>query len=207
MGDNPGTPVRRRADAQRNRDKLVAAASAVIAEAGTGASLEEIARRAGVGSATLHRHFPNRADLLAAVLRDRVRTLCARADDLATAAQAGAALVTWLRDVVAHAATARGLGPALTGYDSDPEFSPHAMIREAARQLLARAHQEGSIDLGVTVDEVLHLANGISLATESLPDPARRADRLVALVAGGLLRRATDKRLVARSGQVTRSGL
>jgi AcrR family transcriptional regulator len=180
---------RRRADARRNRDKLVAAASAVIAEAGAEASLEEIARRAGVGSATLHRHFPRRAELLEAVLRDRVRALCARADELLTARHAGPAVVAWLRDVVAHAATARGLGPALAGYPADPEFSPHTMIRDAAHRLLARAHREGSVDTTVTVDDVLHLANGISLATESLPAAAHRADALVALVAEGLLRR------------------
>lgn len=70
----------------------------------------------------------------------------------------------------------------LTGYQSDPEFSPHTMIREAAQQLLARAHAEGSVGPNVTVDDVLQLANGISLAVESLPDPAQRADVLVALV-------------------------
>lgn len=149
----------------------------MIAEAGAGASLEEIARRAGVGSATLHRHFPSRVELLEALLRDRVQALCAQAEDLLTAPSAGAGLVAWLREVVAHAATARGLGPALTGYKSDPEFSPHTMIREAAQQLLARAHREGSVDPSVTVDDVLQLANGISLATESLPDPAQRVPR------------------------------
>jgi AcrR family transcriptional regulator len=187
MGETPDSPVRRRVDAQRNRDRLVAAASAVIAETGPEASLEEIARRAKVGSATLHRHFPSRAELLETVLRDRVQALCARAEDLLTAPNAGAALVTWLRDVVAHAATARGFGPALTGYKPDPEFSPHALIREAAQQLLAGAHREGSVDPGVTVDDVLQLANGLSLATESLPDPAQRADTLMSLVAEGLL--------------------
>lgn len=191
MGERPSSPGPRRADARRNRDKLVAAAGAVIAEAGAEASLEEVARRAGVGSATLHRHFPSRAALLEAVLRDRVQALCARAEDLLTTPSAGAALVAWLRDVVAHAATARGLGPALTGYSSDPEFSPHTMIRGAAQQLLTRAQRAGSVDPGVTVDDVLLLANGIALATESLPDPAQRADTLTALVAGGLLRHAT----------------
>ena len=186
MGETPHSSGRR-ADAQRNRDRVVAAAGVVIAESGAGASLEEIARRAGVGSATLHRHFPRRAELLEAVLRDRVQALCDQAEDLLTVPDAGAALVTWLRAVVTHAATARGLGPALTGYESDPEFSPHTMIREAAQQLLARAHAEGSVGPGVTVDDVLQLANGISLAVESLPDPAQRADVLVALVAGGLL--------------------
>jgi AcrR family transcriptional regulator len=187
MGEEPG---RQRADARRNRDKLVAAAREVIAESGAEASLEEIARRAGVGSATLHRHFRGRAELLEAVLRDRVRALCARAEDLLAAPRAGTALVTWLHDVVAHAAAARGLGPALAGYQAAPEFSPHAMIRESARQLLARAHREGSVAPTVTVDDILQLANGISLATESLPEPAQRAATLTALVADGLLRPA-----------------
>ena len=148
----------------------------MIAEAGAGASLEEIARRAGVGSATLHRHFPSRAELLEAVLRES-RAGIVRAGRL-TEPSAGAGLVAWLREVVAHAATARGLGPALTGYKSDPEFSPHTMIRKAAQQLLARAHREGSVDPSVTVDDVPQLANGISLATESLPDPAQRVPRI-----------------------------
>ncbi|OLF07949.1 TetR/AcrR family transcriptional regulator [Actinophytocola xanthii] len=176
---------RRRADARRNRDKLVAAAGAVVAESGAGASLEEIARRAGVGSATLHRHFSSRAELLEAVLRDRVQALCDQAEELLTAGSAGAALATWLGDVVAHAATARGLGPALTGYDS--EFSPHKMIRTAAGRLLARAREEGSVNPNATVDDVLQLANGISLTTESLPDPATRAADLLALAVDGLL--------------------
>lgn len=187
MGDNPISSGRQRADAQRNRDRLVIAAGTVIAESGAKASLEEIARRAGVGSATLHRHFPSRAELLEAVLRDRVQALCERAENLLTTPNAGAALVTWLRAVVAHAAAMRGLGPALTGYEPDPEFSPHTMIREAAQQLLTRAHREGSVAAVVMVDDVLHLANGIALTTESLPKPAEHADALIVLAANGLL--------------------
>lgn len=74
-----------RADAQRNYDRILAAAGAAVAAHGTDASLEEIAREAGVGSATLHRHFPSRQALLEAVFRDRVETLCAKAADLAIA--------------------------------------------------------------------------------------------------------------------------
>ena len=188
MAETPSASGRRRADARRNRDKLVAAAAEVIAETGVEASLEEIARRAGVGSATLHRHFPRRAELVAAVLRDRVLALCSRVEDRLAAPNAGQALVGWLQDVVAHAATTRGLGPALSGYESEPGFSPHTAIREAAQRLLARAHHEGSVARSVTADDVLHLANGIAMATESLPDPARRAEALMALVADGLLR-------------------
>ena len=194
MGEAPSSSSRNRADALRNRARLVAAASAVIAESGAEASLEEVARRAGVGSATLHRHFPTRAGLLEAVLRDRVRALCDRAEALLTAPDAGVALMTWLRAVVTHAATVRGLGPALTGYKPDPEFSPHTMITEAARQLLTRAHREGSVAPTVAVADLLQLANGIALATDSLPDPAQRADTLIALVTNGLLNHANDHR-------------
>ncbi|MFC7643282.1 TetR/AcrR family transcriptional regulator [Streptosporangium lutulentum] len=74
-----------RADARRNHDRILVAASAAIAQHGAEASLEEIARHAGVGSATLHRHFPSRQALLEAVFRDRVETLCAKASELAAA--------------------------------------------------------------------------------------------------------------------------
>lgn len=187
MTEASGAPTRTRADARRNRDRLVTAASEVVAESGAEASLEEIARRAGVGSATLHRHFRTRAELLAAVLHDRVRGLCERAEGLLTAPNAGVALRTWLQAVVAHAAAVRGFGPALTGYTPDPGFSPHTMIRDAATRLLDRAQREGAVARSVTVDDVLQLANGIALATESLPNPAERAETLLAIAANGLL--------------------
>lgn len=122
------------------------------------------------------------------MLHERVCALCRRAEDLAAEPDPGAALLTWLRAVVAHAATVRGLGPALTGYDPDPEFAPHTMIRSAAAQLVTRARAEGAIARTTTVDDVLQLANGIALATESLPDPTHRAEALVTLIAHGLLR-------------------
>ncbi|MFD0664399.1 helix-turn-helix domain-containing protein [Thermocatellispora tengchongensis] len=73
----------RRADARRNYELLLAAATAVIAEEGPDASLNEIARRAGVGPGTLYRHFPTRDALLAAVFQGRLAALCARAEELA----------------------------------------------------------------------------------------------------------------------------
>lgn len=190
--DDPGASGRRRADALRNREKLVAAAGAVIAQSGPDASLEEIARRAGVGSATLHRHFSSRAELLHAVLQDRAAALCARADDLLQSPNAGQALITWLHAVVAHAAAARGFGPALAGYRPDTEFSPHAMITQAARQLLVRAQQHGAVNPTVEVQDLLHLANGLALAVQPLPDPTSRVDALMTLVTTGLLRSGGD---------------
>jgi AcrR family transcriptional regulator len=177
-----------RADARRNYERLVAEASAVVGEAGADASLEEIARRAGVGSATLHRHFPSRGALLEAVFRDRVQTLCARADALAAEREPSVALVEWLRAMVAHASANRGLGTSLAGvYDSEMGASCHAMITAAGKRLLVRAQRSGSVSSEVKIGDVLHLVNAISLATEHLRERVAQADRLLSLVVTGLL--------------------
>src|SRR5216683_4369090 len=90
-----------RADAQRNYTRLLDAATAAFLEHGADdVSLEEIARRAGVGIGTLYRHFPTRQALLEAVYRDQVEALRARADELLRSVPPGAALVTWLGDLL-----------------------------------------------------------------------------------------------------------
>jgi AcrR family transcriptional regulator len=188
-----------RADARRNRDRLLAVASAVIAERGAEASLEEIARRAGVGSATLHRHFRGRQALLDAVFHDRVDALCSLAHTLARtgegggtdaegAADSGTALVTWLRAVVAHAAANRGLGASLMLGVGEAE-SVHARILDAGRSLLTRAQAERAAHPDIDIADLLTLVNAISLATEQDPDRAGRADhadRLLTLVVHGV---------------------
>jgi AcrR family transcriptional regulator len=125
-----------RADARRNYERILAAAGAAIAQHGVEASLEEIARHAGVGSATLHRHFPSRQALLEAVFRDRVETLCAKARDLATEPDREAALVTWLHAVGAHAVTNKGLGAALMPGAGDPTLGDtcHTLIVNAGKR-------------------------------------------------------------------------
>src|SRR6266542_3482452 len=104
--DGTGTPAvehrAMRADARRNYGRLLAAADAAFTEHGAEASLEDIARRAGVGIGTLYRHFPTRMALLEAVYLDRVRVLCARADELRQTRSAGDALDGWLRALAAH---------------------------------------------------------------------------------------------------------
>jgi AcrR family transcriptional regulator len=170
-----------RADAERNRARLLSVASEVVAEQGAAASLEEIARRAGVGSATLHRHFSSRPALLDAVFADRVAALCATATELSAAEDTGAALVAWLREIVRHAARNRGLGASLLAGTGE---SCHDRIVAAGERLVARAAADLRPD--VTVSELLALANGIALATE--PD-AELADRLLTLAAEGFLAR------------------
>ncbi|MEV0415261.1 helix-turn-helix domain-containing protein [Streptomyces sp. NPDC050448] len=179
-----------RADARRNHDRIVAAAEAVIAEHGAEASLEEIARRAGVGSATLHRHFPTRQALLETVFKGRVEALCARAHDLLSDPHPEAALVTWLRAVGAHAVANRGLGASLMrgARDGEPTLGStcHAMIVSAGDQLLTRAREAHAVRPEVTITQLLKLVGAIALATEQEPDGPAEADRLLALAIDGV---------------------
>jgi AcrR family transcriptional regulator len=169
-----------RADARRNRDRLVSVASTVVAEQGAEASLEEIARRAGVGSATLHRHFPSRFALLDAVFAERVTALCDLGTDLLTAPDPGDALVRWLRELVRHAVGNRGLATSLAKATGE---SCHAKILAAGEALLTRAQETTAIRADVSTGELLQLVNGIALA--SAEDEAT-ANRLLTLAVTGL---------------------
>lgn len=182
-------PDQQRADARRNYARILAVAEAEVAAHGAAASLEQIARTAGVGSATVRRHFPTRRDLLEAVSHERVEVLRGRAGELSGAADSGAALLEWLGDVVTYCVEARGLAAALA-YDPEPdtihENSCAATIHEAGAPLLQRAIGDGAVVPDVTITELITLVIGITLATESLPDPAERAHRLFRLVIAGL---------------------
>src|SRR5690606_17944092 len=112
-GPDGGDEGAMRADARRNYERIVRAASEAVARDGAEASLEAIARAAGVGSATLHRHFPSRWSLLQAVFTDRVRGLCDRAEELRTAPGPLEALRTWLREVAVYSTTTRGLAASI----------------------------------------------------------------------------------------------
>ncbi|MGN9842514.1 TetR/AcrR family transcriptional regulator [Nonomuraea sp. H19] len=171
-----------RADARRNRDLLVAAAMAVVAEEGPDASLNEIARRAGVGPGTLYRHFPTRDELLAAVSEGRLTRLCARADELAEAMPPGEALVAWLRLLLAHAMTDRGLGARMMLTTSAAGVDCWATIRAAAERLLVPAQQAGCVRADVEFADVVELTAGIA---QVAPDPGR-AERLLTLTLDGL---------------------
>jgi AcrR family transcriptional regulator len=174
-----------RADARRNAGKVVAAAGELIAEHGADVSLEEVARRAGVGSATLHRHFPSRQALLEAVFKDRVEALCARAGDLLAAADPGQALAAWLRAVGAHAVANRGLGVSLMR-EAEPGFGAtcHDMIAAAGDALLVRAGD--AVRPGVTISQLLKLVGAIALATEQDADGPAEADLLLGIAIDGV---------------------
>lgn len=175
-----------RADARRNYARLLAVAEAEVAVHGADASLEQIARTAGVGSATLRRHFPNRHALLDAVFRERIAALCAHASAAAAEPDARTALVGWLGAVTTSAATIRGLAVAMTR-DCAVETHQHcatAQLTEAATPLVARA--AGTLAPGVTVTDLLTLVSGIALATGHHPDAGTEAERLFSLILSGV---------------------
>jgi AcrR family transcriptional regulator len=178
-----------RADARRNYDRILAAAETEIARSGAGASLEEIARRAGVGSATLHRHFPSRQALLDAVFHERIEGICAQARELAEADDPGRALAEWLRALAAYGATTRGLAASmLAGGLAVPSNSGcEKMLAHAGGELLDRAQAAGAVRSDVAIVDLLMLVNAVSLATEGFPGAAAR---LAALAIAGIYPRA-----------------
>ncbi|MGI5200586.1 TetR/AcrR family transcriptional regulator [Spirillospora sp. CA-108201] len=177
-----------RADARRNVGRILTAAEALIAEDGAEASLEEIARRAGVGSATLHRHFPTRRALLEAVFRDRVAAICAQADDLVTAPDPGEALFTWLRAVGAQAAANRGLSASVARDGGGPALGGgcHDMIVGAGERLLARARAADAVRPEITALQLLKLVAAVSTASERDADGPSEADQLLAIAIDGV---------------------
>ncbi|WP_327091154.1 TetR/AcrR family transcriptional regulator [Nonomuraea sp. NBC_01738] len=164
----------RRADAARNAEALLATARAVFAEQGSDASLDDIAKRAGVGNATLYRHFPTRADLLAAVYAEEVSALCAEATNSLNAASPADALFTWLDHFVTHVATKRPLALAITESRQPELFARwHRSLHDAAALLLTRAHLAGSVADDLTVTDLLALTSATAMATTD-PAHARR---------------------------------
>ncbi|MEU3985820.1 TetR/AcrR family transcriptional regulator [Streptomyces sp. NPDC026672] len=178
-----------RADARRNYLRILSVAQEEVAAHGAGASLEQIARTAGVGSATVRRHFPTRNALLRAVFRERLEGLAALAREAAGRTDTDAALLDWLTALTSYAVSARGLAAALA---SDPATEAghtdacSAVVTDAAGPLLRRAASEGLVPADLTVTDVLTLVAGIALATEHRPDPATAADRLLRLVVRGI---------------------
>ncbi|KFZ80892.1 TetR family transcriptional regulator [Amycolatopsis sp. MJM2582] len=175
-----------RADARRNYARILAVAEEEVAAHGSGASLEQIARTANVGSATVRRHFPTRRALLEAVSASRIAALCARAAALTGEEDSRKALLTWLDEVVVYCVSARGLAAALSYDGPVQENSCSAAIEDAGEPLLRRAARDGAVSPDVTVADLITLIVGIVLATEHHPDPAARADRLFRLAVAGL---------------------
>jgi AcrR family transcriptional regulator len=152
-------PRPQRADARRNFEAVLAAASGAFAENGPNASLEEIARRAGVGIGTLYRHFPTRSDLINALYVEEVEDLCRTAEDLYDLPPWDALLI-WLRSFVEYCARKRALVEGLNR-DSDLFKNARDAMYGTSAPLLARAQQAGEARTDVEIDDVMHLVTGL----------------------------------------------
>jgi AcrR family transcriptional regulator len=177
-----------RADARRNVDRLIAVAREAFAERGAEASMDDIARRAGVGSGTLYRHFPTKAALIEAVYRDGVETLCARGDELLVTRPPTDALFEWLRALVDYVTQKRGLARSLlSSIDTSALFAEtHARIAATGGAQLARAKAIGAVRPDVELMDVIRLASAIAAAGEQSPEGAALSDRLLRLAFDGL---------------------
>jgi AcrR family transcriptional regulator len=175
----------KRADALRNYEKLVAAAREAFTESDRSASLEDIARRAGVGIGTLYRNFPTRADLVQAVYVDEVEALSHRAGEL-TDLEPWEALTAWLQGFVGYVATKQALADelfAIADRDASVFAGSRAMLHSAGEPLLRRAQEAGVVRPDVTIDEVVRMVGGI--AKIPADDPAD-VQRLLAVALDGL---------------------
>ena len=187
----------RRADARRNYEQLVEQARIAFAESGADASLDEIARRAGVASGTLYRHFPTRLDLIEAVLAEQIAELADLGRGLLAADDEFDALSAWLRATLTHALTYRGLSAAVMNSALDRGdglvSAWHAELFEVGAALLARARQSGAVTADADDADVLKMVGAIAWAAQDSPDSPAQADRLLALLMNGLHQRGVRR--------------
>jgi AcrR family transcriptional regulator len=179
-----GGSLRLRADARRNRDKLLAAAVAAFAESGTDVSLEGIAKRAGVGIGTLYRHFPTRDALVEAAYRNELDRLTGSAEELLATLPPDAALAEWMDRFVAYATAKRGMKSALNAIvasGSDLFVNARRQQLDAISKLLDAGVAAGSIRSDVGPDDVLRAMG----AVWQVDDP-EQARKLLGLLMDGL---------------------
>jgi AcrR family transcriptional regulator len=175
----------KRADARRNYEKLIAAAREAFTEKDRSASLEDIARRAGVGIGTLYRHFPTRTDLIEAVYVEEVQALCRSADDLRDAPPWDA-LVGWLHRFIGYVGTKQALADelfAVADRDSEVFKSCRVAFYGAGEPLLLRAQEAGEVRPDVSIDDVVKMVGGIAKIQGA--DPAT-VERIFSVALDGL---------------------
>lgn len=177
-----------RADALRNRGKIVTAARAAFAEKGVSAPLEEIARSVGVGQGTLYRHFPTRDELIAAAIRDEIIALKEIAASHHGENPVGE-LRQWLRDLALFSHTYSGLPDRVldAAADEPGSFADHCrQLGCITADILARAQVQGQIREEVSGEDVFLLANAIAWSLQKGNDPSQ-LERHISILMRGIM--------------------
>jgi len=185
-----------RADAQRNRERILEVAKEAFTRSGANASLDDIARQSGVGAGTLYRHFPTRDALLEAVYRTEVEKLAAAEKKLAESMPPIEALRAWMMLFVDYIATKKIIAPALNamvGGHSKVIEASYAQTQAAMRALVKRAIESGEMRRDIDAVDLLKALVGVAFMSAS-PDWQQSARRLVDILISGSRPTAPDGR-------------
>jgi AcrR family transcriptional regulator len=177
-----------RADAQRNRDRLVEAAVQAFSQGDAEVTLESIAKDAGVGIGTLYRHFPTREALVEAAYRNELAKLCDAVPDLLRSKPAEEALRTWLGAFVDYMTTKKGMGDALKAViasGGNPFEHSRARLGEAITALVAAGVKAGTVRSDIEGWDILAHAGGVSLVAGQMGQ-GEMAGRMLDLLMDGL---------------------
>jgi AcrR family transcriptional regulator len=175
-----------RADARRNYERLVDAARKVFADQGGGASMEAIAKQAGLGVGTLYRHFPKRIDIVEAVYRDDVDVLVGSAERGLTELEPWSALEAWLRAYVDYGRAKRTfLNELHEAFEKNPDLKPASRERvwAACERVLGRAQEAGLARRDIDGADLMQLVSPMCMNSTLTPD---QGDRLLTMVLDGL---------------------
>ncbi|MEV0264111.1 TetR family transcriptional regulator [Streptomyces sp. NPDC050617] len=186
MARDAGRPLR--ADAQRNREKILAAAVRVFTEEGLDAHFERIAKEAGVGTGTLYRNFPNREALVEAAYRNEVARLCDAVPGLLAELPPREALHAWTYRFIDYATAKLGMADALRAVvatGANPYSDSHDMIQSALRTLVEAGAAAGTIRPDIRPTDLFAALAGIAL-TSAAPEQRGQAERLIDITLRGL---------------------
>ena len=178
-----------RADARKNYDHLLTVAREVVSENGSDASMRDIARRAGVGLATLLRHFPTREALFEALLHLNLDALTQKAGELETSSPPDEALVSWFREGVVFTHSYRGVVALMASAHEDPSsalYATCAAVHSAGARLLLRAQAEGTARADLDGVDLFALMSGVAWLVGQ-PGFASRGDHLFDIIMSAIL--------------------
>jgi AcrR family transcriptional regulator len=182
--DGPARPLR--ADAQRNYERLVAAARDVFAQQGGGASMDAIAKEAGVGVGTLYRHFPRRIDVVEAVYREDVDELVRVADAAVAELEPWPALVVWLEAFVRYASSKRRfLNELHEAFEKNPDLriASRERIVGALSVVLVPAQEAGAVRNDIDGPDLMQLLGSMCMSVTLTSD---QSARLLVMIQDGL---------------------